>query len=110
MENLLNFGGIRMKVYIVTKTGYNDQDYEDSYYNFKEFIGAYGSLEQARDAIMEMTTKENFYETNRYERTIEELVENDAQDYYSDVVRVIYDSYEYFGIMTDTYDIIICEI
>ncbi len=99
-----------MKVYIVTMTGYNDQDYEDRYYNFKEFIGAYGSLEQARDAIMEMTTKENFYETDRYERTIKEPVEIDDQDYYSDVVCVIYDHYEYYGIMTNIYNIIVCEI
>jgi hypothetical protein len=128
-----------MKVYIVTKDRCNDQSYEDSIQEYNVFVGAYCSLEQARAAIMEMTTKENFYperdlvecrsemaeegyseeainywierfkkefESALYERMVNETVEMNGNRYGGVVVV----TYERYGIMTETYSVIVCEI
>ena len=128
-----------MKVYIVTKDICNDQSYEDSIQECNVFVGAYRSLDQARAAIMEMTTKDNFYnnydpvelrsemaeegyseeainywieryeresELALYERTIDGTVEM-IDNRYRDVAVVTYEDY---GIMTVTYDVVVCEI
>ena len=94
-----------MKVYIVTRDFESDY-YGESYSEYNVFVGAYGSMDHARAAIMEMTTEEKLG-GQIYERTVNDVVEISASVRYPEVVSITYDSR---GTATATYDIVVCEI